>query len=57
MSETRRKKRINQRNREGYKPIDISKKDKMIWICIVVIIVLLIGFVLFLNFLHYFSSI
>ncbi len=57
MSENRRVKRLNKRNVVEPKNNDVSKRDKIIWIGIMILIVLLTLFLLLLQFFNSFISI
>ncbi len=57
MSENRRIKRFNKRNKIEPKNNDVSNRDKIIWVGIIIVIVLLTLFLLLLQFLNAFISI
>ncbi len=57
MSENRRIKRFNKRNKIEPKNNDGSNRDKIIWVGIIIVIVLLTLFLLLLQFLNAFISI
>jgi len=57
MSENRRIKRFNKRNMIEPKNNDGSNRDKIIWVGIIIVIVLLTLFLLLLQFLNAFISI
>ena len=57
MSENRRKRRLKKRNKVNSGKSSIPKKNKIIWIGVIVIFVLFVLFILFLLFLKYFITI
>ncbi len=57
MTGNRSKKRLKKQNKLPSKKSSVPKKDKIIWIGIIIIIVLVILFFLFLLFLKYFIAI
>nr|AOE07017.1 hypothetical protein [uncultured bacterium] len=57
MLENRRDRRNKKNNKVPAVKNSITKKDKIIWIGILIVVILLICFVLFLQFLKYFISV
>jgi len=57
MLENRRDRRKKKDNKVPAVKNSITKKDKIIWIGILIVVILLICFVLFLQFLKYFISV
>jgi len=54
MSENRRKRRQKEKNKVQNEKTVISKRDKIIWISILVVLILVVCFTLFFKFLEYF---
>lgn len=57
MSENRRKRRLKEKSKVQTEKTVISKRDKIIWIGVIIIFVLFVLFILLLLFLKYFITI